>query len=99
MDRRDAVWTRRFQPFTFTSFSKKKPSPCRVAVSAFYNDRHRKGSDVQCNAHLPHPLSEVVAKTAPLVPNSVPGEIIPVFAKKHKSRSLDKRGAAGYYNE
>ena len=35
-----------------------------MAVSAFYNDRHREGSDVQCNAHLPHPLSEVVAKTA-----------------------------------
>ena len=44
------------------------------------------------------PPFEGCSETAPLVPNSVPGEIIPVFAKKHKGRSLDKRGAAGYYN-
>ena len=42
----------------------QKPSLGRVAVSAFYDDRYRKGSDVQRNAHSLHPLSEGVAKTA-----------------------------------
>ena len=42
----------------------QKPSLGRVAVSALYDDRYRKGSDVQRNAHSLHPLSEGVAKTA-----------------------------------
>ena len=35
-----------------------------MAVSAFHNDRNGEPSDVQCDLHSRHPLSEVVAKTA-----------------------------------
>ena len=48
-------------------FIQKKPSLGRVAASAFHNDRHGKPSDVECDPHSLHLLSEVVAKTAPYV--------------------------------
>ena len=38
-----------------------------MAVSAFYNDRDRKGPDMKCNPHEPHPLSGGVADRLPFV--------------------------------
>ena len=51
------------------------------------------------NIHYERFLSEVVTKPPRLFQTASLGGIIPAFAKKHKGRSLDKRGAAGYYNE
>ena len=44
----------------------KKPSPAGVAVSAFYDDGHRKISDVESDPHSLHPLSGGVANRLPL---------------------------------
>ena len=38
-----------------------------MAVSAFYNDRDRKGPDMECNPHEPHPLPGGVADRLPFV--------------------------------
>ena len=43
-----------------------------MAVSAFHDDRNGEPSDMKCDPHSLHLLSEVVAKTAPFGPNSVP---------------------------
>ena len=44
-------------------FTKWKPSPAGVAVSAFYTNRHCISEDMECdcNWHMPHPLSGDVA--------------------------------------
>ena len=48
--------------------SQKKPSPARVAVSAFYSNRHSPMQDVksQCNWHLVTPFRGYVTNRLPL---------------------------------
>ena len=58
-----------------------------MAVSAFYNDRDRKGPDMKCNPHEPHPLPGGVADRLPFVQRLA--FILPDMTEKSTFSALD----------